>query len=302
MKEIIIRFSNIRKLSAALLVIIAACASGQARASVNYMPVTEVKAGMTGYGKTVFQGLKVVKFPIKVRGIMQNAGMSGGPMILIELTGPEVDTYGGISLGMSGSPVYIKDRLIGALAVTFPETDHSLGGVTPYESMLKTADYDKPAESRILKLDEKIKIKGKTYDSIRYSSAQGDASAAPGVLTARMALAPVSVQGVSPRAFPILKRLFDSAGIDIVPAALSPGATPAAANSAPAKNIEPGSSVAVQLVRGDIDISAVGTVTAVDGKRVLMFGHPFFRKGAVNYLLADAYVHAIVRGADMPFK
>ncbi len=261
------------------------------------LPLAKVKPGMTGYAKTVFSGLKVQKFPIVVKSILPGAGMSGEALILIELTGTETDKCGGVAMGMSGSPVYINDKLIGALALTFPNTDHKLGGVTPIEIMLKITDRDKQKTS-VVPLEKTFEYKGKKYDRINY----GRAPAGPGALEAHFALAPIAVRGISARTFPLVRKFFEESGIEVAPIeGLNSGGAPLAPSIRPA-SLEPGSSVSVQLVRGDIDISAAGTLTAVDGDNVLMFGHPFFRKGAVNYLLADAYVHTIVNSAEMPYK
>ncbi|HOO55448.1 MAG TPA: hypothetical protein PLN69_01415 [bacterium] len=261
----------------------------------------ELEEGMAGYGKTVFHGLEPIEFPVIVRGVLEGAGMDGGPLILIELTGEEIEKYGGISLGMSGSPVYFGDRLAGALSITFPMTDHSLGGVTPLASMLKIKDFEKSASASV-KLQKPFDFNGKTYRQIEYVNGSPDECPVDS-LCARTAMAPVAVTGLSERTMPFLKNLFRAGGLDPAQAqTIGSGIRTASADSTPLKEIVPGSSVAVQLVRGDIDISAVGTVTAVEGKDVYMFGHPFFRKGNVKYLLADAYVHAIVRGDNMPFK
>lgn len=268
-------------------------------AAVETIPVSELKAGMKGYGLTVFRGLEPSKFPVVVKGVLPKSGMAGEDMILVELTGPEVEKYGGISLGMSGSPVYIDDRLIGAVSFTFPMTDHDLGGVTPIESMLRVHDYE-AERSGSVPLPVPIEYDGKIYHTVRF----GDGGEpAPGELVAAPALAPVAVRGISSRTLPILRSFFAESGVEIRPV-LDIGAGSAGGEKIIGKGaeLEPGGSVAVQLVRGDLDVSAVGTLTMIDGDLALMFGHPFFRKGPVDYLLADAYVHAVVRGDEAPFK
>jgi len=279
-------------------VVILCCCAAQAKPEI--MPLYKVKAGMTGYGRTVYSGLKVERFPIVVKGVLKGAGMSGDSMILIELTGPDAEKRGGVSMGMSGSPIYINDKIIGALAVTFPKTDHKLGGVTPIETMMKVKKHDE-ARKGLVPIKEPLKYGGREYRWIRYGKAEGDGRA--DVLEARCALAPVAIHGVSARTYPIIRKFFEDSGVEIQPMdGLSVGGAPMESAVGAAGAIEPGSSVSVQLVRGDIDISAAGTVTMVDGKEVYLFGHPFFRKGSVRYLLADAYVHAIVNSDEMPFK
>lgn len=287
------------ELAAALVFAIVMLWVSAAGAKPDFMPVGKVKPGMTGYGKTVFTGLEPQNFPIKVRGVLPKAGMSGEDLILIEMTGPEIEKYGGISMGMSGSPIYIHGKLIGALSLTFPNTDHNLGGVTPVEAMMRAKEYDAP-KTGMVPLNEPFEFKGKTYRWIDYGDGGG---AGADALAARPAVAPVAVRGVSARTYPIVRKFFEKSGVDVLPIqGLSPGGAASGPTIGSGSPIKPGSSVAVLLIMGDADFSAVGTVTFVDGKDVYLFGHPLFRKGAVKYLLADAYVHAIVDGEEMPFK
>ena len=295
------RGNRLSALIAATFIVLFFCAG--ARAAQQILPVDKLKPGMTGYGRTVFAGLKVEKFPVVVRGILPGAGLSGESLILIEMTGPELDKYGGVSMGMSGSPIYINNKLIGALALTFERTDHRLGGVTPIESMMKIKMND-TARTGLIPLKSPFIYAGKSYRSIRYGRVQNDAPAAgEDTLVARFALAPVAIRGISARTYPYIRKFFEDNGVEMRPVdGLSAGSSMPASEIGPGSALVPGSSVSVQLVRGDIDISAAGTLTMINGKDVLMFGHPFFRKGPVKYLLADAYIHAIVKSSDMPYK
>jgi hypothetical protein len=282
------------------MVVTGAMARGAGAAqAVSYMAASEVKPGMEGYGLTVFEGLEISRFPVKVKGVMPGAGVSGGPLILIEMTGPEREKYGGVSMGMSGSPIYVVGKLIGALSMTFPMTDHHLGGVTDIASMLKAAEYDAPrAES--VEFDAPFEHGGKVYKRISYEPGGDDAE---GTLIASAAAAPAMVRGVTARTMPFAKRIFEGTGIEVTDAGGAwAGAKTGQAVIGPGSEIKPGSSVAVLLLTGDMEVSAAGTVTHVDGKRALMFGHPLFRKGDVRYLLADAPVLAVARGTDMSFK
>ena len=287
-----------------LLIVAVATIAGPAAAELDIMPVSQVKEGMTGFGRTVFHGMEITEFPVRVQGVMPGAGLSGEPLILIELTGGEVEKYGGVSLGMSGSPIFLEGKLAGALSLTFPYTDHSLGGVTPIEAMLKCAEYDGAGTGQRgeVELEKPLKLGSRTYRSLRVG---GGGPEGGDVLVARPALAPLAVRGLGPRAYKYIEKKFREGGVEIIPieGPLGQGGMKRAPQEIkPGAQIQPGSSVAVQLVTGDVDMSGVGTVTAVDGDMALMFGHPFFRKGKVNYLMADARVVAIVQGEDMPFK
>ncbi|HOC92077.1 MAG TPA: SpoIVB peptidase S55 domain-containing protein [bacterium] len=267
--------------------------------AVSYMAASEVKPGMEGYGLTVFEGLEVSKFPVKIKGVMPGAGVSGGPLILIELTGPEREKYGGVSMGMSGSPIYVGGKLIGALSMTFPMTDHHLGGVTDIASMLKAAEYDAPRAGTV-EFDAPFEHDGKVFTRISYETGRDEIA---GTLFASAAAAPAMVRGVTARTMPFAKRIFEGTGIEVTDAGGAwAGAKTGRTVIGPGSEIKPGSSVAVLLLTGDMEVSAAGTVTHVDGKQALMFGHPLFRKGDVRYLLADAPVLAVARGTDMSFK
>lgn len=295
--------------AAILCIALLALIAPQTASAGGDIPLDQIKEGMRGYGRTVFEGDTITRFPVEVRGVVPGAGMSGEPLILVELTGREVSKYGGVSMGMSGSPVYINNKLAGALSLTFPMTDHSLAGVTPIGVMRKAAKYDiepepRPGhESGRSPLPSPVRVGGREYRWIQHGGPQSPDATSPGVLYARPALAPVAVGGLSERAMKVMDRFFRNSGVDIRPIQkLKMKTAKTNGITGPGSELKPGSSVAVQLVRGDIDFSAVGTITSVEDGQALMFGHPFFRKGPVEYLMADAYVNAIVVSSDVPYK
>jgi hypothetical protein len=293
-----------KKLILLLMIAIAAAISGApACAGLNILPMDQVRAGMKGQGRTVFRGAEPQPFDVEVLGILPGGGPGGGDMVLVRVSGALIQSQGGVALGMSGSPVYIGGKLVGALSSTFAESDHSLGGVTPIRDMMQAYDYmDTPGKVRI---EPPVSVDGVSYSLLDYTNTE----TGPHVLHPVLALAPVAIRGISERSYEFLKPFFKESGLDLLPfesmaAARETGARASggAVDIGRGKDLKPGQSVAVQLVRGDIDISAVGTVTAIDGNKVLAFGHPFFRKGDVNYLLADAPVLAIMNGSYLSFK
>ena len=267
-------------------------------AELSIMPISDVTIGMKGVARTVFRGTQSKTFPVEIMGVLPGGGPGGGDLVLIQVSGPDIEAVGGIALGMSGSPVYVKGKLIGAVSIAFPESDGKLGGVTAIQDMLDTYDFlDKPDR---VELDTPLHINGKEYSAIDYT----ESPAAPGVLKARTALCPVAIRGLSERSYKTLEPLFKENGLQVLPFEGMAGVSSAGANDiiASGKDLRPGDSIAVQLVRGDLDISAVGTLTAVDGNRILAFGHHFFRKGDVDYLMADAPVLAILNSNAVPYK
>jgi hypothetical protein len=272
-------------------------------AALDILPLEKVRAGMKGQGRTVFRGSEPQPFDVEVLGILPGGGPGGGDMILVRVSGALMQSQGGVALGMSGSPIYFNGKLAGALSSTFAESDHSLAGVTPIQDMLQAYDYLKPPGK--VRLDPPVTVNGVAYRMLDYTSTE----TGPHVLHAVSAVAPVAIRGVSERTYEFLKPFFTQSGLELMPFESLPAGRETGARSkggsadiGRGKDLKPGASVAVQLVRGDIDISAVGTVTAIDGNKVLAFGHPFFRKGAVDYLLADAPVLAIMNSPNLSFK
>ncbi|HLV09958.1 MAG TPA: SpoIVB peptidase S55 domain-containing protein [Halanaerobiales bacterium] len=232
------------------------------------MKVNELSPGMQGTARTVFRGYKVEEFPVEIIDIVIDQGM-GKKLILIKAGGEKIEEIGGIASGMSGSPVYINDKLIGAIAYGWNLSDHRYCLLTPIEDMLEllsTNKDDRTASSKI-----------KDYQALK---------------------TPLYISGMRGRSFERMKSIFEDYGFEVLQNG-SLGSSEKKENPYP---LSPGSAVAVQLVRGDINIASIGTITHIDGRELLAFGHPFFNKGEVEYLLSEAYVNTIIPSLDFPFK
>ncbi|MFP4197994.1 MAG: SpoIVB peptidase S55 domain-containing protein [Halanaerobium sp.] len=248
-------------------------------ASEDIMPLDEVEAGMTGYGKTVFSGDQIEKFEVEIIDILDNRSLDED-MILIKLTDEKVDEYGGIAAGMSGSPIYIDDQLIGAIGYGWNNSDHRFGLVTPIERMLKLLDTDNKIEK------SSGNISDFDYDLEEYS---------PGENLIKSE-SPIMVSGIKGRALDRLEDNLEELNLDVIPA--SGIEEEEKSRSRP----EPGSAVAAQLVRGDVSVASIGTLTYVDKGHFLAFGHPFTNLGEVNYLLSKADINAVIPSSEQPFK
>jgi hypothetical protein len=246
----------------ALLVLPAALAN----AAPDIMPMDQIKTGMHGIGKTVVSGTKIEDFDVEVLGIMKNKGPSGD-LILVRTSGDLIDRTGGIAQGMSGSPVYIAGKLAGAIAYGWSFSDHKVGMVTPIADMLKLWDISS----------------SKAY--------AGEGSGAALVSEAT----PLMASGFNPGALDMLKA-------NLQPLNLVPYAVGDAPDDVQFGPLEPGSAVGAQLVRGDVSLGALGTVTYVEGNKVLAFGHPFLKKGDSGYFLTNGYVFTTVNGMENSFK
>jgi len=230
--------------------------------SEDIMNIDEIKPGMKGIAKTVFKGEMVEEFPVEIINIIKDKGLQRH-LILIRAGGEKIDKIGGIAAGMSGSPVYINNKLIGAIGYGWANADSHYVLVTPIEEMLE--------------------LFSKVPGTIEYTNEL------PVLQT------PLMVSGLSGRAFTCLKEDLQSLNFKVLP---GNGLKDYNKND----TLEPGSAVAVQLARGDINVASIGTVTYVEDNQLLAFGHSFTNKGEVDYLLSKAYINAIIPSKQMPFK
>lgn len=277
-----------------LLVVLLALPAALAEAMPEIMPLDEVRAGMQGVAKTVVAGTTIEEFGVEVIGIMKNKGPSGD-LILVRTFGDVIDRTGGIAQGMSGSPVYIDGRLVGAIAYGWTFTDHRVGMVTPIADMLKLWNLPAP-EPRLT--DEEVKPEEQPAEKPDEKKPAEKAGAPAGQSPAKV---------LKDKATPLMAAGFSDGALAMLTAKLRPfNLTPYAVGDAPGGAVygplEPGSAVGVQLVRGDVSLGAMGTVTCVEDNKVLAFGHPFLKKGNAGYFLTNAYVFTTVQGLENSFK
>ncbi len=233
------------------------------------MPLKNLQPGMHGYAKTVFYGTKIEKFSVEIISIMKNRGLESD-MILIKTGGPLIEETGGIAAGMSGSPVYIDDKLIGAIGYGWQDSDHRYGLVTPIEEMLPLLDDNKDGELVESQID--------LADSLARTNT------------------PLMVSGLQGRALKRFEEEMQKIGLDVKPS--SGIKKEDTSETWP----EPGDAIAVQLVRGDINVASIGTLTYLKGNQLLAFGHPFRNVGEVDYLLSKAYIDGVIPSQTQPFK
>ncbi len=277
-----------------LLILVLCVNFSSLNASISeYLPVDKIKPGEKGIGKTVFKGNLVEEFDFEVLSILKEAGPTGGDLIIIRVFGEKIQKNGGISLGMSGSPVYLRNKLIGAISMTFPETDHYIGGVTPIYEMLRYKEHFN--FKREMNLKSNLNIKNNNFSKIEYFYPDEVKSKSDGgsVLKAVFAYKPILLLGVSERNKKYLN-LFDKSY-------LSDFAMVGEVKDNDCM-LTPGSAIAVQLARGNINIAAVGTVTERIGNDIFAFGHSFLRKGKTNFLMSSAVVHDTIKNRVVPYK
>jgi hypothetical protein len=287
----------VKKPSVLAVLTVLLLAAGLAQGATLVMPLAQVKSGMKGRGKSVFEGGRVDEFDVEILGVLENVQPKRNT-ILARLRGRGLETTGVIA-GMSGSPVYVDGKIIGAVAYSFPYAKEAIAGITPIEEMLaipqeRRSQGSGSAPALPLKKDMSLA----DLAAIAGLSGPVPESAAAGRLPSRLRL-PLVFSGFSAPAFERARPFFSALGFD----PLRGGGTllGAGAEAAPGPLGE-GDPVAVQLVGGDLDMSAVGTVTYVDGATVLAFGHPFYNLGAVDFGMARASVIAVVPSLESSFK
>ncbi|MDA0323223.1 MAG: hypothetical protein O2923_10990 [Verrucomicrobia bacterium] len=253
----------------------------------------ELKSGMKGYGLSVFKGTRPERFEVEILGVMKNT-FPGQDMILIRLSGANLELHKVIA-GMSGSPIYIEDKLIGALAYGWTFENVPMAGVTPIHNMLlemhRAADPLRPPG---------ISRQGRSPELPRSRPGRAPRST-DGAVTPQRLLTPLSLGGFSPHIVEQLAAELKPFGLLPMSAGMAVSGSDGDAASAPAELV-PGGAIGVQLMRGDLSATAVGTITHIDGDRVLAFGHPFFSGGAVRAPAVVAEVHAVMSSLARSFK
>ena len=266
---------------------------------IRFMPVDQVKAGMVGVGKTVFSGTQIEEFQVEILGVLKKARPHGDIILAKVSGGPLAQT--GVIKGMSGSPVYIEGKLIGATAYAWSFSTQPICGIDPIMEMLdlwhqmeigqreKGKSLEGLPEPGELGLGvEEVLLRGGFWqDSLQLAATRG-----PALVPLET---PVMLSGFDERVVAQMAPVFQKFGL-----------IPIQAGSATDEQLEvpfePGASLAVQLVRGDAIISAVGTLTHREGDRIIGFGHPMFLAGGVDFPMSGAYVHAVLPSQVSSFK
>jgi len=263
------------------------------------MDTDEIKPGMKGYGRTVFSGKQIESFDVEVLGVLRN-WEAGNDMILVKMTGGPLEKTG-IIAGMSGSPVYIDDKLIGAVSHGWSYSKDAIAGVTPIRAMLDVLEIDsRNREATFVSnntwstslntQDSNVVAKLKSYGLLHEDELYENAnSRQPFILDLVPIQTPLIVSGFDYKSLTRISPLFGKIGRFSLHS--SSGESSA---SADLRDFMPGSAIAVEIIRGDLSASAIGTVTYRDGNDILAFGHPIIQIGNTDLPMATAEVHTIL--------
>ncbi len=255
------------------------------------MDVSDLQIGMKGICRTVYQGVDITEFNIEIMGILPT-DISGQDMILIRmLDGPSVEKGYNIIGGMSGSPVYIDGKIIGAIAYGWSYPKDPICGVTPIRPMLEASAPTLGHKSSNMAAAPAF-VQGHMVTSARlakFGEEPGGGFYNDTTLSMQPLSMPVAVSGMSPRGMQLMQAAFRGSGIEIVQGGGSSG-YPSEANNT---KLVPGSAVGIMMMEGDVSAVGFGTVTWVDGDKVIAFGHPMDGFGVVNLPMCNVYVMGI---------
>jgi hypothetical protein len=281
------------------------------RGGVETLPLDEVRPGMVGVGRTVFQGTELEDFKVHVLGVMRNVIGPKRSLILARLEGgPLAQT--GVIAGMSGSPVYVDGRLMGAVSYALGQfSKEPIAGITPIAEMLDATMMGAPARgTRPVAIELPVSPRQLldiwARDLGRAQPFVSDQSQALVVSGAAADLTRVSAM-LRPIAVPMIASGFDTSVMDPLSPTLAAagfvtmsasasdaGATQTRVTATEDRPLRPGDAVGVGLLTGDFELGATGTVTHVDGDRVYAFGHPLYNLGPTQFPMTRAVVQVVL--------
>lgn len=275
------------------------------------MPLIEVKEGMRGSARTVFRGSEPEEFKVEILGVLPGGVGPKQDLIIGRISGGSADRTA-VFAGMSGSPVYINNRLVGAISYSFPFSKEPICGITPIEQMIELFDQNaSPQKQPAPRAIAFAELAATTWEP-RFNPVQGS-SGLLSVSNQNSALMAVAGQTFQPIATPITFNGFSQETLDkFAPRLLQAGLLPVAAaggaaaitplKKASETTLVGGTSVSIQLTRGDFSLAAAGTVTLRDNNKIYAFGHPFLNLGGSDLPMSESHVVTVVPNINNSFK
>ncbi len=305
-------------LSAILVAMLASFAMGQqamvtsAPKAPELFPLEDLRPGMKGTARTVFTGSETEEFGVEILGILPGFPGPRQSAIIAKLSGGNVEKTG-VFAGMSGSPVYIDGKIVGAIAFSFPFSREPIAGITPIKQMIdlfnKGSENVKPKEPRVVSFSQ---LAGTDWKPDLPKPAVSSVSLLAPV-SAGSPLIPLLGQQMTPIATPLVfSGISQESLAAYAPQLVANGLLPVSGVGGSAaitplaevngNTFPPGSSISVQLVRGDYSLAAAGTVTMRDGDRIYAFGHPFLSLGASDMPMTESSVVTVISNVNNSFK
>ncbi len=278
-----------------------------------FFALEDVRPGMKGTARTVFSGGEPEDFGVEILGVLPGFPGPRQSAIIAKLSGPNVAKTG-VFGGMSGSPVYIDNRLVGAIAFSFPFSREPIAGITPIKQMIdifeqgsaqtvRTGTPRAVSMAELASVDWKAKFPKPAVSSMSLIAPVASGSALMPLMGQQMTpiATPVVFGGISQESLSMFApQLIANGLLPVSGAGGAAGITPLA--KATEKTLTPGTSVSVQLVRGDYSIAASGTVTFRDQNQIYAFGHPFLSLGASDMPMSESAVVTVISNMANSFK
>ena len=259
-----------------------------------FYPLALVQPGQRGYAKTVFKGTHVETFEVEILGVLRNTGPKRH-IILARLEGEKIDRTG-VFAGMSGSPVYLDGKLVGAIAYSFPFSKEPITGITPIEETLSLFEEAPPIRSHVSRSVNPLQMYRvmESPDRLPYFNFHPwptDVSFEEGSSLGRLEpiSTPLNLSGLSPHSLRLFAPRLRTLGLLPIQALGN-----AKVDHYRDQPLEAGSTITVQLVKGDMELNATGTVTHISGDKIYAFGHPFLSIGYTDLPLSKAAVLTVI--------
>jgi hypothetical protein len=291
-------------------------AAGQKTA---FFPLEDVRPGQKGTARTVFSGSATQEFGVEVLGVLSGFPSPRQSVVIAKLSGPQVDRTS-VFAGMSGSPVFIDGKLVGAIAYAFPFSKEPIAGITPIKQMIDLMERGRQQSEGRDQLGFQREPRAVSYNQLSGVDWKPQLPQTPIAATSFVApvatgspLAALLGQQFAPIATPLVFNGFSQQSVaqfgpqlqqyGLLPVAGLGGAAPLGPmGKVTEQTLLPGTSVSVQLIRGDYSIAASGTVTFRDGDRIYAFGHPFLSLGSSDMPMAESSVVTVVPSTLNSFK
>ena len=276
-------------------------------AATKTMPLSEVRPGMQGVGVTVFEGNTHSEFAVHILGVLTNVMGPRRDLIVARLEGgPLANT--GVIQGMSGSPVYIDNRLVGAISYSLGSfSKDAIAGITPIEEMIETESNSTqrlarrnpqiPLDSTPTEISARMREAFQTLEPFAHNPRNVSVSGLPNGEAGHLATmlrpisTPIVLNGFVPEVHNIWASMLNHAGFTTAVGGMS---STGITQSNGSTSLQPGDSVGVMLMRGDLTIAGTGTVTLVENDRVYAFGHSFYNLGSAQYPMTRARVTTLL--------
>ncbi len=276
-------------------------------------PLEDLRPGMKGTARTVFSGSGTEEFGVEILGVLPGFPGPRQSAIIAKLSGDNIARTS-VFAGMSGSPVYIDGKIVGAIAFSFPFSKEPIAGITPIKQMIDlfnrgSENPNKPKEPRPVSFAQLASVDWKP--ELPKPAVSGAPLVAP--VSTGSPLLPLLGQQMVPIATPLVfggisqetlamfaPQLLASGVLPVSGAGGSAAITPLAEVNE--NTFPPGSSISVQLVRGDYSLAAAGTVTMRDGDRIYACGHPLLSLGASDMPMSESSVVTVIPNAANSFK